>query len=113
MTEMPKAVQVGPYRMVITREQATMDRKRCEVDDVNRIGNVAFWDQTIIVAPELAVDNSRAALLHELLHCCCWVVGHADKGLDTEAFVTGISATLLDTLRRNPDLVRYLCEEAP
>ncbi len=105
----PKEIQVGPYRYRISTEKAEMDALQAE----QRCGLAGFHDELqtqITTHPEQTQDSMADTLLHELLHACLIQSGVQDRDRE-EDYVSGISATLLDTLRRNPDLVKFLTED--
>jgi hypothetical protein len=57
-------------------------------------------------------DQRRGTLVHEVLHLCAHEVMIPDRYTPKfEGFISQISNILLDTLRRNPELVKYLLEE--
>jgi hypothetical protein len=107
VSEMPKSVQIGPYRFAVTDDQAAYDRKA--VDDQTACwGFIEYGRLRIIISPEQAEDHKRAALLHEVLH---GVEDISDQRHEhDELIIRQLAATLLDVLRRNPDLVAYLTE---
>ena len=105
----PKQVQVGPFTYSVTVDQAAIDRAGQE-------GRETLYGQTrhtisrILVDPELSADQKRETLQHEVLHACINTSGLAISTTDQENLVGALSPILLDTLRRNPELVEYLLE---
>jgi hypothetical protein len=68
---------------------------------------------------EVSPDEVADTVLHELMHLVMLAsdIEHrmpTQRQAETaEALVSGMTPILLDALRRNPELVRYLCEEVP
>lgn len=63
----------------------------------------------IVIRPGLPLDKEREVVLHEVLHGVMTAANLAwDDDNDEERIVRSISGPLLDTLRRNPQLVKYL-----
>jgi hypothetical protein len=78
-------------------------------------GHIHYRKGAISIYPGMPVSRERETLLHEVLHGVIQAVGSkyalAENGDECEALIRAISPTLLDTLRRNPRLVRYLLED--
>lgn len=75
----------------------------------NSNGHYVEDARKIVVRPGLPADKEREVLLHEVLHA---VVTAANLGWeddsDEERIVRSMTGPLLDVLRRNPALVKYL-----
>lgn len=87
-----------------------MDMTKAKWSDTDPVGFMDPDPQEIHLEPTLADDMLADALLHEVLHAVWLVVGgreNIDKELE-EKIIAIISPTLLDTLRRNPELVLFL-----
>ena len=98
----PRTVRVGPYRYKVVDRHGSENLGECEVDKLR-----------IHVQVGQPPDSERDTLLHELLHACI-----AHSGLDRrladdveEDVVRSLSPILLDTLRRNKNLIAYLTGE--
>lgn len=106
----PETITVGPYRYtVVVDDDEILRRSREQSTDL--LGCAEHRQLTITLRPEQAPDMLAETLLHELLHCLNEMTGVTsmfDDGDSQESFVARYSPALLDTLRRNPDLVRYL-----
>jgi hypothetical protein len=105
----PNSVVIGPYRYEVSVDEAAINAHSVNVQE-ECIGRVDRWDQTIVIRPGLGADVERESVLHELLHVVTRVVGLGQHD-NEERFVTAMAPTLLDALRRNPRLVRYLTEK--
>lgn len=111
MTEMPKRLRVGPLVYSVQHShEATMAFSKVAGEDIygacqNRICN-------IIIDEGFPLDREQKTLLHEAVHAlqCVYDLSDDLKAGD-EHYIRVFSAALLDTLRRNPELVRYLMEE--
>jgi hypothetical protein len=62
--------------------------------------------QTIVLDSRQATDYLAVTLLQEVVHAIFKIAGLPNE--KEEDTVTRLSPLLLDTLRRNPDLVAYL-----
>lgn len=103
----PRTVTLGPYRLEIVVDGAALDRKSVEFE-AELSGKFDLPAQRVILSPTLAPDVLRETLLHELLHGLLvpLELGHKRE----ERIVLTLAPALLDTLRRNPTLVRFLLE---
>jgi hypothetical protein len=68
--------------------------------DVNRL--------SIVLDPEQPPSLKRATFLHELLHAAFSAAGPRPDSETEETVTRLLEGPLLQTLRDNPDLVRYL-----
>ena len=98
----PSVIKVGPYHWHVryvdfgAGEYARSYPKRLEIQ----------------LDPSLPVDQLKETVIHELLHTCLFignrgVSGGDDMGLDDQ-YIEATSATLLQVLRDNPELVAWL-----
>lgn len=76
--------------------------------DVIGVGRVRLTRQRILIAERLAERQERDTLLHEVLHGLFGLVGLISDDSEEERIVGTLTPLLLDTLRRNPQLVEYL-----
>lgn len=106
---MPEHIQVAAFRYAVVFDQAAMDRMRVE-EKSDAYGFTDHLKLRIVVATDRAPDQQVDTLLHEVQHCVHYAVsvGHKDK-LTAEELIGRANTVLLDTLRRNPGLVEYLC----
>lgn len=94
----PAVIAVGPYAYIV--ESRAPDNE----DDKGITDHVAG---VITIRPDMGADYTAETMTHELLHCV-WNIAGIDEKVNEEHVVSRLSAHLLDTLRRNPDLVTYL-----
>jgi len=110
----PQRVKVGyiPFEVEYLDDEQWRKRGLEEGDG----GNLFGYKGSILVRTfdELHENNVREVLLHEVLHACAYISGLSVEGeyhrLDDveETFVARISPVLLDVLRSNPSLLKYL-----
>lgn len=113
--EPPKSIQVGPLRLNIEFIDNVAEKishgQPATNEDASAItyGCLSYKDQTIYLASNQQSDITADTLLHEVLHAIWSTVGGwAYTEADEERIVSMLSGTLLDTLRRNKELTRYL-----
>ena len=107
MTALPDHVQVGAIRYTLAVDQAAINATG---ENRNTYGRSLHREQRILLSEGLGSDQQSDTVLHEVLHACLSVTG-LNLGLEdekSEALVYGLTAILLDVLRRNPKLVAYL-----
>ena len=100
---LPTHVQVGPIRYSLAVDQAAIDHTGS-----GKAGNTNHPLQTILLSSEQGPDQEADTVLHEVLHAC---LHQSDGELSVEQeerLVLSLAPLLLDTLRRNPELVAYL-----
>jgi hypothetical protein len=115
VAEIPAEIVVGPYRYRVVVDQAAIDRAGQEAR-ATLLGQHNPREGAIYLAPDLPDDLEAETLVHELLHTVFDAVGvGGGDGDETlldqtmeERLVRQCSPMLLDTLRRNPQLVAYL-----
>lgn len=73
-------------------------------------GRTHFARQRLFIDASLAPDQLRDTLLHEILHCCLLIVGMDDTDIAGERGVAAITPVLLDVLRTNPGVTKWLTE---
>lgn len=105
-TKLPESIDVGPFTYTVVTDELDVLRT-CVSEHKELLG---FHDEKalrIVVDPSQAPGQQRDTLLHELLHAVAAMTG-ADLGDNEEKVVRRLSPALLDLLRRNPNLVRFL-----
>ena len=106
--QLPNQVQIGSITYQVKTDQETINQATVD-------GTVTFWahirfgKNDILIDPEQQGDHLRLVLLHEVLHGCFHTT-MLDKKWE-ETAVRLLSGPLLDTLRRNPELVAFLLAE--
>lgn len=103
----PEVLQLGPYSIPVKFDLDAMTAASA---------NGAYMADlsTILMAPNNSADVERDTLLHETLHAI-WnqttlVKKYPDGEQDSEGeyIIAELAPRILELLRRNPDLVRYL-----
>lgn len=81
----------------------------CLSEGVNDSDSLGEWDArnaTIHYDPSQTLPVLRETILHEMLHC---IFEHTGVDPDEhETLIRSISPLVLETLRRNPELVEFL-----
>lgn len=106
----PKYIfQIGPYKYNIFYDAEHILRQGLEVND-GLFGYTEHHSQGIWIDPAQAPDMAAETLLHELLHACFFASGLTVQLADDkeEEVIRCLSPILLDTLRRNPELIEAL-----
>lgn len=103
--ELPASVQIGSIAYEIKTDKATINQATVD-GSVSFYAHIRFGQSDILIDPDQGIHHQRMTLLHEVLHGCFHIT-MLDKKWE-EMAVRLLTGTLLDTLRRNPDLVAYL-----
>lgn len=93
--------------MLVTKDHADLK------GDIAMVGTCKIARQQILVADDLAPDQERDTILHEVLHGLLGMLNVIPKNKAEERVVMTLAPILLDTLRRNPALVTYLLTATP
>ena len=109
---LPKKVKVGPITYaVLTSPQDYEARLRDEEEP----GVLEGWSQgrraEIGLRPEMNVQYARQVMVHELLHQVLTVNSMQISADDEEVVVRALEAGLLQVLRDNPALVKWLTDK--
>lgn len=108
---LPSIVQVGPFRYTVECDEPSMNRAIVE-EKQGLFGRADHKTLRIVIHPDMAADMLAETLLHELVHAVFASVGLDLRLSETEEdVVRSFAPLLLDTLRRNPQLVAYLTAE--
>lgn len=102
-------LQVGAIRYSVVVDEAAINRQSVEARE-GRFGNHDAASQTFTLDPKMEPDFTAEVLLHEITHAVLYHAG-TDEDLSREQLervCNSVSAGLLDVLRRNPALVKYL-----
>lgn len=108
MASKPKQIEIGPLVWKVDYDPVKI--KESGYAGGGGMFGVTFPSQLeICVDPDRPEQGIRETLLHEVLHAVIWTVG-IDAGDDDEeeVLVAQLSTAILDVLRRNKALVRYL-----
>lgn len=106
MHGLPSAIQVGPIRYRVSATEEDAKRYLYEGSTLQYSGRSVHTDQLIVLGTTEGLDRCADTLLHEVLHALSSVFHLELK----EGLVANMSAPLLDMLRRNPELVKYLTD---
>lgn len=112
--DLPDKVQVGAYSIDIEVNPKKLLDEGNDRGEV--IAGLATLEEQLITLGEYPDDYTADSLLHEILHICLRVSScnindevAKDNVYDVEErIVSALTGILLDTLRRNPQLIRYL-----
>lgn len=110
---LPETIDAGPYTFEVSTDESDFLRM-CRQMRADLYGATDFPNLRIIISADVAPAKQRNTILHELLHVVIDTT-NADENLDgeaEEALVQRLSPLLLDTLRRNPQLVTFLMDGA-
>ena len=83
-----------------------MDAYNCKHHE-DCIGSAVHTNPVITIAADMSADRKADTLLHEVMHAILSVYDLREKTAD-EHFVSVLTTALLDTLLRNPELVKCL-----
>jgi len=104
----PRSLRIGAHKWRVLWSKSAVARHLHGQDDAGGTCSVEFLE--IAVVPLANKNVERGVLLHEILHACV-ESSQPDIDYDTEErFVASITAPLLDALRSNPSLTKYLLE---
>jgi len=109
VTAMPERVQIGPYTYPVVCDE----RGHIKYEHGKRVliwGAMQYIEHRILIDPNMSPQKSAVTLLHEVMHGCDDLAGNADLD-NEERIICALAPILLDTLRRNPDLLEYLTAE--
>jgi hypothetical protein len=117
---LPASIVVAghPFRLELVDDpNAALDRHQKKGDPIG-IANVQTGVIRVRGGGENQPHNIRDTVLHEVVHAVL-TMGYLDEAADVfktermaERVVEVLGTHLLDTLRRNPELVRYLMDDA-
>ena len=92
----PDTIVVGPHSYALRFAPLV-------ADDEDLFGHADHRAATIVCRTNMSRSQQQDTVLHEVLHCALVQTTH-----DNEKLVWQLAPILLDTLQRNPQLVRYL-----
>jgi hypothetical protein len=103
--ELPDRVDIGPIAYRVTTDRSTINQATVD-SHISFYANIRFGEADILIDDKQMPGHQRLTLLHEVLHGCFHIT-MLDKKWE-ETAVRLLAGPLLDTLRRNPDLVAFL-----
>lgn len=108
----PKEVRIGPYRYSVVLDKQAINQTRAEMkSDV--AGACDFTKQIITIDPDQHADGVAEVLLHEVMHAIQNTVGIGSKErIVAHEMIYRTAPVTLAVLRDNPELVRFLCDQA-
>ncbi|MCK9601020.1 MAG: hypothetical protein M0R06_18400 [Sphaerochaeta sp.] len=109
MADVPESVQIGPVSYRVEHSAEAINALRVAENDAAMRAEIRYSAAVITIDPKLAISQKRLSLVHEILHgILCGLGMHV---INNEDVVTPVANSLLDTLRRNPDLAAYVLSE--
>lgn len=100
---LPESVEVGPFRLSVTRSEASPDLH----------GETDFRRAHISVHPALKGEMAVGIFLHELCHAIVFCAGQHRDDLRGEEYVTNLGQIVHALAKGNPGLVQYMVGEGP
>jgi hypothetical protein len=107
----PKSVKIGPftYRIVFLPEYKIHPLLKNHGEQFLSYGDIDEWTLTIQIRDDIAIDQQKVTLLHEILHGCDNLFSHNGMDKDSaEEYISRISAALFDVLRSNRSVTNWL-----
>lgn len=102
----PSSVKIGAMRFAV--------RRAPHLAELGKEAITSARTQEVLVQPGQAPSYERDTILHEILHAVIAETGlrawFSDQDKEEE-MVLVLAPALLEVLRENPALVRYLCEK--
>lgn len=107
MRKLPDKVQISAFTYIISADQEYLDKEGEERGE--KLVGLSEHEAQKITISEAANDFMADTLLHEIIHQCIRVTGIEIKNEKMEEhLICVMTPVLLDTLRRNPTVVKYL-----
>jgi hypothetical protein len=107
---LPPAIVIGPYTYPIVSDDGELIRYEHKAKTLVW-GAMQYIEHRILIDPNMCAEKTAVTLLHEVMHGCNDLAGNADLD-NEERIVRALAPILLDTLRRNPELIRVLIGDA-
>lgn len=105
---MPSRVQVGPYLYRVVTDADSVRRHERSVGGEYLHGGHDYEQGEIAVDGNAAPAVQAVTLTHELLHALSGLVDSRLSAAAEERLIESLAPALVDVLRRNPALVRFL-----
>ena len=107
---LPAYVEIGPHLYYIHEDEQTFNEMTKKFGEAE--GYTDHYRMLISLNPEHGLSQKRSVLLHEIEHCIWRLRGWTTpEGITEEDIVVRFETGLLDMIRRNPDVIRYLQAE--
>ena len=118
----PRSIRVGPFKIDIKLvdkpeemqslvKQVDKVSEKHDEDEIDHLNGLYDADNQIIYLDQNQAPGMMAeTLFHEMLHAVWGVVGGWSCDIDEERVVSMMSATILDTLKRNEDLGKFFLD---
>lgn len=100
---LPKTVQIFGISYRIEKSD------RITVDGQNADGSITYNVGLIEIVDGMPIEVERAVVLHEVMHAVFKGQGQGDYQHD-ESLLEAIAHGVVDVLRANPELTKYLTE---
>lgn len=110
-SNIPTHVLVGPYRIevkLVSDPSAHLKDTSNHASDSDLYGILKLRDEAMYISDTLSANSMADTILHETIHAMWAAVGGWGNELPEEQIVASLTTILLDTLRRNPNLIDYL-----
>lgn len=110
-SNIPTHVFVGPYRIeikLVPDPSVHLKDSSSHAADSDLYGMLKLRDEAMYISETLSTNSMADTILHETLHAMWAAVGGWGNDVPEEQVVAGFTTILLDTLRRNPELIDYL-----
>ena len=102
-------VIVGPYRYEIKFDKEAMDVDNKAKGKIS-YGIIRYAKREIIIDPSYPHDLLVTTLVHEVWHAV-YELAYLDNKVSEEVMISSTSPLWVDTLRRNPELVKIIMGE--
>lgn len=113
---MPGEIQIGAVRYVVRCDEDTAKELQLRNQEHHEplLGHSDTSDQLILVNLGQGTNQRAVTLLHEVMHCVWFATGLGETPAKEyeELVIAAMDDALVDALRRNPELVRFVCGEA-
>lgn len=107
----PSKINVLSYDIDVIIDKAQMDKARVFEEVCTAYGFSSIEEQQIMTDDTMGETTIKDTVFHELNHIVFGLTGVGTELGDRDAeekLIMMYSTVMFDTLRRNPDLVRYL-----
>jgi hypothetical protein len=105
----PSSIVVGPYTYSVIVDLDAVARASHECGSTVS-GNSNHARQEIALEPELGPDATAEVLTHEVVHCLLDQAPLELSSAEEERIARAFGYSLLELLRRNPELVAFLTQ---